>query len=41
MMSLLIQSFSKNLLSTLPSTVLGTREIMMRRKSKNVIETEY
>ena len=41
MMSLFIQSFSKNSLSTLPSAVLGTREVTMRKKSKNVIETEY
>ena len=40
MMSLFVQSFSKNLLSSLPSTALSTRETMMGG-GKNFRETEY
>lgn len=40
MTSLFIQSFSKNFLSTLPSTVLGPGELMMRKKSKDCIDSE-
>lgn len=40
MMSLFVQSFSKNLLSSLPSTALSTRETMRMGESKNFIETD-
>lgn len=48
MMSLFIQSLSKNLLSSLPSTALSTRDTVMRSGvggggggSENFAETEY